>query len=227
MTQGNTYRYLQELSKSDYQIVGGEPNIMGWEVKNENGTYIGEVSELLFDPETQAVRYLVIDLKDNGMHLDDKLVMIPIGLAHLHVSDDEVVLPNIHIDQFNALPDYDPDSTGPETEVYIRSIIGSPAALRIEETITEFDQNQFYDHHHFDKGRLYQRGSSTESTEPFATSNETVRSEEEETIAQLIDNSKYQHPTDGSITENGHTVAPPDQANAQDKDLENPATRGI
>ena len=164
MANENTYRSLQELSKSDYQIVGGEPNIIGWEVENENGTFIGEVKELLFDPETQAVRYMIIDLAENGMHLDHKHVMIPIGLAHLHVSGDEVTLPNIHIDQFNALPDYELTKVGPETEVYIRSIIGSPAALRIEESISEFDQNAFYTHHHFDKDRFYQRGHSNEDS---------------------------------------------------------------
>ncbi|TKC07585.1 PRC-barrel domain-containing protein [Pedobacter frigoris] len=154
----NTYRSLQELTGSDFQIVDNEPNIIGWEVKDEIGTYIGEVEELLFDPQTRAVRYLIIDLDDNGMNLEDKKVMIPLGIAHLHSNDDEVVLPGLHIDQYNALPDYDKDDIGPDTEVLIRSVIGSPAALRIEDSITEFDQNEFYNHHHFDKGRFYQRG---------------------------------------------------------------------
>lgn len=158
----HTYRYLQELSNSDFQIVDGEPNITGWEVKNEIGTYIGEVEELLFDPETLAVRYLVIDLTDNLMNLGGKKVMIPLGIAHLHTSDDEVVLPGLHIDQFTALPAYNKAELGPEMEVQIRDIIGSPAALRMESTITEFDQNTFYKHHHFDKGRFYQRGGSQE-----------------------------------------------------------------
>lgn len=156
----HTYRYLQELSESDYQIVDGEPDIIGWEVKNEGGTYVGEVKELLFDPQSRAVRYLVIDLEDNGMNLGDKKVIIPIGIANLHESDDEVILPGIHVDQFNALPEYKKDEIGPDTEVLVRSIIASPAALRIEDTITEFDQDQFYNHHHFDRGRFYKRGQT-------------------------------------------------------------------
>ncbi|WP_449437014.1 PRC-barrel domain-containing protein [Pedobacter steynii] len=162
----NTYRYLQELSGSDFQIVDEEPNIIGWEVKNENGDYIGEVEELLFDPQTRAVRYLVVDLKDNGMNLEDKRVMIPLGIAHLHTSDDAVVLPGLHMDQFNALPPYDKDQLGPEIEVQIRSVIGSPAALRMEETIVDFDQKTFYNHHHFDKTRFYQRGGSQQVPVP-------------------------------------------------------------
>lgn len=154
----HAYRYLQELSGSDFQIVNEEPNIIGWKVKNESGTYIGEVEELLFDPETRAVRYLVVDLSDNEMNLEGKKVMIPLGIAHLHTSDDEVVLPGLHVDQYQALPAYDKDQLSPEMEVQIRSVIGSPAALRMEETIVEFDQNQFYNHHHFDRGSFYKRG---------------------------------------------------------------------
>ena len=156
----HTYVQLKSLKDSDFKVVDGEPNIIGWEVKNEADAYLGKVKDLLFEPESRAVRYLIVDLEDNGMNLGDKKVMIPIGIAHLHTSDDEVVLPNVHVEQFNALPAYDENRTVPATEVQIREIIGSPAALRIEESISKFDQNQFYSHHHFDRGRFYQRGGS-------------------------------------------------------------------
>ncbi len=67
----HTYRYLTELSGSDYQIVEGEPDIRGWEVKSESGAYIGEVDELLFDPQA-TVSYLVVHLDDNDMAIRDK-----------------------------------------------------------------------------------------------------------------------------------------------------------
>ncbi|TKC10526.1 PRC-barrel domain containing protein [Pedobacter polaris] len=153
------YRYLLGLKNSDFQIVEGEPNIIGWEVKSESDSYIGEVNDLLFDPESRSVRYLVIDLKDNGMELGDKKVMIPIGTAHLHTSDDEVVLPNITASQLASLPAYDENSTVPATEVQIREVIGSPQTQR-EREIEEFNQNEFYAHEHFDKNRFYQRGGS-------------------------------------------------------------------
>lgn len=210
-----TYRYLQELSKSEFQIVGGEPNILNWKVNNEHGTYIGEVKELLFDPETRAVRYLLIDLTGNGMHLDGKRVMIPIGLAHIHIEKDEVVLPNIHIDQFNALPDYRSDDVTPETEVMIRSVIGSPAALRIEETITNFDQNEFYAHHHFNDQQFFQRERS--SSLPGAINDLADRSEERAVVHQLIEH----HEAHQADQHNG-------EVNEKDEEtLDNPLTRGI
>ncbi len=210
----HTYRYLKGLVNSDYQIVSGEPNIIGWEVKNESDTYLGEIKDLLFDPQTNAVRYLIIDLQDNGMNLNDKKVMIPIGIAHLHTSADEVVLPNVHQEQFNALPAYQESELSPNTEVQIRSIIGSPAALRLEETATEFDQNQFYAHHHFNEGQFFKRGgpsqASTSGSEALGD-----RTAAQQTIRHLIDESnQHDHhaasPTTGQATHHNeqHQVKP-------------------
>jgi stress response protein YsnF len=81
----NRYDHLVELGGSDYEIVDGEPNIKGWDVKNESGQQIGEVDELLFDPQSRQVRYLVVDLDGNKLGLeDDKKVLVPIGVAELY-----------------------------------------------------------------------------------------------------------------------------------------------
>lgn len=150
--------HLEPLKNSDYQIVDGEPNIFGWKVKSENDTLIGVIDDLLFDTASNAVRYLIIDLSQSAMSLGDKQVMIPIGIAHLHTANDEVILPSLHLDQFHALPPYHPNQIDTTTEMHIRSVIGSPAALRIEEAIVDHDLKEFYNHHHFDRGRFYSRG---------------------------------------------------------------------
>ncbi len=108
------------------------------------------------------------------MGMDDKKVMIPIGIAHLHTNDDEVVLPNIHIDQYRALPNYEAEKIGPDTEVRTRQIIGSPAALRIEEETAQFDQDQFYSHQHFNKKDFYHRGGNPNRFKTVDTANQNV-----------------------------------------------------
>jgi hypothetical protein len=152
-----SYQHLYPLKESNYEIIDGEPDIIEWKVYNEADAFIGTVKDLLFDNQSNAVRYLVIDLSGNGMPLDQKRVMIPIGIAHLHTKQDQVVLPNLHFDQLAALPNYEEGAIGPETETAIRRVIGSPAALRIEETIIEFDQQQFYNHQHFNRDYFYRR----------------------------------------------------------------------
>lgn len=81
--------HLVKLSDSDYEIVDGEPDIEGWDVKNELGQKIGDVHDLLFDPQSRKVRYIIVDLDDNELELDtDKKVLIPIGIAELYESDE-------------------------------------------------------------------------------------------------------------------------------------------
>lgn len=81
----NKYDHLVELGGSDYEIVDGEPNIKGWDVKNELGQQIGEVDELLFNPDSRKVRYLVVDLDGNELGIeDDKKILVPIGIADLY-----------------------------------------------------------------------------------------------------------------------------------------------
>ena len=64
--------HLQSVSHSDYQIVDGEQNILGWKVKNEANINIGVVSDLLFELETKSIRYVVVDLSEGMLNLNDK-----------------------------------------------------------------------------------------------------------------------------------------------------------
>jgi hypothetical protein len=93
----NQYRYdhLDELTGSDYEIVDGQPDIRGWDVKTEQGKKIGEIDELLFDPEARKVRYLVVNLQ--GLEIDVKYsdtVLIPIGVAKLYSRDEDIPAAN-------------------------------------------------------------------------------------------------------------------------------------
>ena len=53
------HRRLQEMDRSDFEVVDGEPDIRGWDVKNANGQKIGEVEELIVDAQEKKVRYMV------------------------------------------------------------------------------------------------------------------------------------------------------------------------
>ena len=53
--------HLEELRGSGYEIANGQPDISHWDVKARNGKKIGKVKDLLFDPASRKVRYLIID----------------------------------------------------------------------------------------------------------------------------------------------------------------------
>lgn len=118
------HRRLQELDRSDFKIVDGEPDIRGWDVKNGAGQKIGEVEELIVDAQKKKVRYMVVDLDDNELKLDHRKVLVPIGLAELHKEDDDVLLPAVTVDQLTGLPAYDKNNLDEEAERRICNTLG-------------------------------------------------------------------------------------------------------
>src|SRR5687767_13202142 len=118
------HRRLQELDRSDFGIVEGEPDIRGWDVKNSRGQKIGEVEELIVDAQQKKVRYMVVDLDDNELDIDDdRKGLIPIGLAELHRKDDDVIIP-VEAAQLKSIPEYDSDKLDAEVERKICSTLG-------------------------------------------------------------------------------------------------------
>jgi uncharacterized protein (TIGR02271 family) len=145
----NNYNRLQELGGSDYKIAEGEDNIKGWDVKDMQDNDLGDVDELIFDVESLKVRYLVLDLdKNKDLGLENRKVLIPIGMAELDHEDDEVILKNISIDQIRALPDYDKDNLNSDYEQRnYSSLAGAGAAAA-----TTAD---FYNNDNFNDRNLY------------------------------------------------------------------------
>jgi stress response protein YsnF len=155
----NASDYLQELSHSNYEIVKGEPDIRGWTVKDSQGNTIGEVEELLFDPQARKVRYLILDLEGNVWDLEPRDVVVPVGLAELHAIDDDVILPNITAAQLQTLPVYDRDAFNPEVEDRINRVFSGaalPGAAGAGALANAADQAETdYTQAHFSSDHLY------------------------------------------------------------------------
>lgn len=148
------HRRLQELDRSDFVIVDGEPDIRGWDVKNASGHKIGEVEELIVDAQQKRVRYMVVDLDDNELKLDHRKVLIPIGMAELEKDDDDVILPNVQAEHFRSLPDYDRNNLTPETERDICKVFGR-ADTAMTPTTSEEHHTDFYRHDYYSADNLY------------------------------------------------------------------------
>jgi uncharacterized protein (TIGR02271 family) len=150
---------LQEFGGSDYEIADGQPNIKGWDVKDDQGNKIGEVDELIFDTQALKVRYLVVDLEGNTFDIEDRDVLVSIGLAKLNDENDDVILAGVTAEQLRALPEYDDDHLTPEMETSIRNVfsgtaLATGAALSGSNAGNDAD---FYNHDHFNEDNLYRR----------------------------------------------------------------------
>lgn len=165
---------LQALSDSDFQIVEGEPDITGWNVLSSGGTKFGEVEDLLFDPETRDVRYLVVELQENGGEiLEDRLILVPIGVAELHTEDDDVIIPNVTASQLVGLPVYGDGVLSPENEMHIRNVFEGG-------TTATYNAHDFYQHDHFNEDRFYQPRTVTVIEETIIISDDSTQQEEAE-----------------------------------------------
>jgi hypothetical protein len=172
-TQEKIATRLEELHKSGFEITDGQPDITGWDLVTRSGKKAGEVDDLLFDPNTGKVRYIIADLDKNQLGLEeDRKVLIPIGLAELYTKaekshrkhdidpafsaydpsehGDLVYIPTISAQQLDLLPLYEKGRLSRHTEIAIRKIL-EPA------NNTESEEDEFYRHGHFNHDRFYDR----------------------------------------------------------------------
>ncbi len=149
INENNNTSNLKELGESDYEIVDGEPNIKGWDVKDANGKQFGEVTELIFNSTTNKVLYLIVDLDDNDFDMkDDKKVLVPIGVAELHEKDDDVILSGVTAAQLSSLPAYEKGNITSQTESAIRTVFAGGA-------VAAAVSPDFYQHETFNDKKFY------------------------------------------------------------------------
>jgi len=155
---------LKELSSSDYEIKDGQPDIINWKVLNSAGQHIGTVKELIFDQDEQKVRYIVLNLANNVWEMDEREVLIPIGVAELDAVHDVVILPNITAAQLMVLPAYEKGNVQVSTN------------------------SELYGHKDFDESNLYARRQtgSYEAHIPFQIITRIYQEENEAENAFVI-----------------------------------------
>jgi hypothetical protein len=137
------------------------------------------------------VRYIVLGILDTKeLELEKRTVLVPIGLAELDPTDNDVLLPNVNPFQLRALPRYDRTTLGAKTERDISYVFGrQDQAGAAQET-----DDQFYNHDHFNQDNLYRkRNSNPQHSKPLP---EGTTSKELPHRADTS-NHEYRHPKDG------------------------------
>lgn len=185
MENTNTYSRLKEFGGSDYEMVEGQPDIRGWSVKDDSGNKIGKVKDFLFDTNSLKVRYMIVDLKDNTFDLHNDKVLIPIGLANLDDNEDDVMLPNVTVQQLRTVPAYRYEDLNDQYETSLRNSY-SGAAIDTESYYGSdyVVDDQFYEHDYYNDQKLYGKrygqsnsvnNSYTTGGGAMTTDNNTVR----------------------------------------------------
>lgn len=164
MNESNRTTYLEELSKSNFEIADHQPDITGWEIVDGLRNELGEVEDLIFDIREQKVRYIVASLdsdiiSDADNQRDSRLVLIPIGILELDEDDDEVIIPNASTALLATVPEFEPGKTiSPAEELAIRyAFLGEQALPHADAVVYESHAEDFYNHGHFDDAGLTRR----------------------------------------------------------------------
>ena len=168
-TEHNKTTYLEELSRSDFQVADHQPDINGWEIVDSLGNQIGEVEDLIFDSNAKKVRYIVasldLDYEMETEDVDDRLVLIPIGVVDLDEDNDEVIVPEVSAIFLSTLPLYTPGKIiSPAEELAVRyAFLGEASLPDADSVVYEDHPDDFYSHNHFDESRFTRRKDPTEN----------------------------------------------------------------
>ncbi|WP_240676036.1 DUF2382 domain-containing protein [Botryobacter ruber] len=198
----NRENLLLELGGSSYEVVEGQPDIRGWTVKNDLGQTVGEVEDLLIDPQALKVRYIVLDLEGNVLDLEPRDVLVPIGLAELHESDDEVFIPRVTPDQLASLPEYHSGTFSSSIEASVRNVFAGVGSADLN------DRTGYYNHEHFSEENLYRRRNTpppaagttdTSGTIPVVEENLNVGKRTVETGGAIIRSKVEERPVEENI----------------------------
>lgn len=141
---------LVELSGSDFEISDHQPDITSWTIIDKNATEIGEVNDLIFDKETNKVRYIValIDLKEEE---GTRSVLIPIGIVDLDEKEENVILSKHDAASLVSLPTYKSGTViSPAEELAVRyTFLGKEGLTNENDDSYQAHPEDFYAHEHF------------------------------------------------------------------------------
>lgn len=68
-----------------FKVARGEPDIRGWEVRTLNGRNVGEVDDLLVDPESGDVVFMEVAMNNSDRHIELALRYAQLDREKKHV----------------------------------------------------------------------------------------------------------------------------------------------
>jgi sporulation protein YlmC with PRC-barrel domain len=164
---------LRELRGSGFEIAKGQPDIRGWDVRDDSRRMVGKVRELIFDLKARKVRYMVVDIGDvKELELEKRTVLIPIGFAQLDSRDDDVIIHNVTPYQLRALPRYDKNHLGAKVDHDVSQVFGRPHSMSADGSDTD---DSFYEHDYFNENNMNKRRTAGATSSATTASDDAAR----------------------------------------------------
>ncbi|QMU31587.1 YsnF/AvaK domain-containing protein [Adhaeribacter radiodurans] len=131
------------------------------------------------------MRYIVLDIEDSLLDTEEDDVLIPIGVAELHNSDDDVILPNLDASQLRSLPRYDKSLLNRDYENTVRNAF---AGLGTGAAVAGSYGDDYYNHDFYNEDNLYRNRQATPpTTAPEGTTAIPIIEEELQVGKQVVE----------------------------------------
>lgn len=101
-------RRLSELD--DYEVADHDPDPRGWQIVDSSGERLGEVDDLVVDPQAMKTRYLEVDLRHDVIGDEEAdHMLVPVGFARLDEDNRRVRVDGLRESDVRTLPRYAED----------------------------------------------------------------------------------------------------------------------
>ncbi len=110
----------------DFKLVGGAPDLRGWNVFAADRQRVGTVKDMLVDPSAMRVEYLAVDLADDLFSLkEDRHVLIPTEAVDLQERGNDVWIRGVDTREVARLPAYTGGAVDPLVEERVKAAFRS------------------------------------------------------------------------------------------------------
>ncbi len=186
-------RELVRMSKAKHwDLNEGEPDIRGWTVRDRDGDNIGEVDDLLIDPDARVIPFADINY-DQFMGMGGKHRLVPLEMLDLD-TDNEIITFHGVKDDLDQSPDYTREETdfGPYYDYWYsrRPTTGAfeephaeaperPAVTGAERVVPEVEE-------HLEAVKKVEPAGEVELHKEVETKTETVRAPVRRTVIRVF-----------------------------------------
>lgn len=134
----------------NYKIASDEPDVRGWTIVDRDNKEFGTIEELVVDPDKKKVRYLDVNTSRYRPSEEEHRLLIPIGLAQIDDSHDQVRIRDVEKDILDSVPAH---SGGVVSRAYEEEV--AERFNNQERTPTAPRNADFYSSDLYDESRFY------------------------------------------------------------------------
>ena len=125
---GGPARVVPLSEARDFKLAGGAPDLRSWTVFAADNERVGDIREMLVDPDAMKVRFVSVDLADDLFNLrEDRHVLVPMEVIELRERGQDAWVQGSTARQIAALPAYTGGAVEPWMERAVLHAFGLAA----------------------------------------------------------------------------------------------------